>query len=152
MMINFSFTSRLCVMLMGASLCLLSLCGCGGPTAPKPVEVTGTVTRGGRPIDSLLVFFEPLAKGKASVGKTDASGKFTLALGSELKGAVPGEYVVYFNFVGKTPADEMAYQQGTLKLTEDLEVATKKYANAASSPLKVTVKAGGPQEIPLQLE
>lgn len=149
---NNAFPFRRLMGWLALTLCGLSLVGCGVSKFPEPVEVTGTVTRGGRPVESLLVFFESLSNGKASVGRTDVNGKFSLATGADKKGAIPGEYVVYFQFVAKTPADEMAYQQGTLPLPEDVKVATTNYANGATSKLRVTVKAQGPQEIPLQLD
>ena len=130
---------------------LVMCCGCGGPAGPEVVRVTGTVKRGGRPIESLLVYFEP-ASGKPSVGKTDSAGKFSLSLGSDKQGAVVAKHKVYFQFVAPTPQDEMAYQQGTLKVSEDVMVATTKYGTSESSPLLAEVTSKDPQEIALVLE
>jgi hypothetical protein len=78
--------------------CLLALAvgGCGGrndPNRPELLEVSGTVTWNGKPLEGAVVVFEP-QQGALSTGGTDAAGRFTLRYSRNLKGAVVGQHTV----------------------------------------------------------
>lgn len=78
-----------------AGLCLL-LAGCGGGLEKLPTaQVTGTVLCNGSPVDSALVYIEPLGSGSGPAGKqgyalTDSQGRFTISTYGENDGAVVG--------------------------------------------------------------
>ena len=55
---------------------VMVLAGCGA-TGPDLVEVTGTVTLDGQPVDGAVVGFRP-SEGTPAAATTDATGKFTL--------------------------------------------------------------------------
>lgn len=75
---------------------LLLAGGCNSRTADYPPlgEVTGQVTGSGQPMANIIVFFQPAAGGRASTGKTDATGRYTLQFTDAARGAVVGEHAV----------------------------------------------------------
>lgn len=86
-----------------ATLCLIVLSGCGGTKGgPATIDVTGTVTLNGTPVDGATVLFSPdigSSDGRlASQATTDGEGRFKLSThvgGGKFKsGIVPGKYVV----------------------------------------------------------
>ena len=76
-------------------LCLVLGCiGCG-PSGPKLVEVTGSVTLDGKPVPNAIVTFNPdFAGGSNSLGKTDANGKYRLEFSQDRTGAMVGKHLV----------------------------------------------------------
>lgn len=84
------------------SVLLLTIAGCLGqsgaglPPLPELIEVTGVVTRGGKPLQNVYVSFYPESGGaeKSSGGSTDAEGKFTLTYQHRAPGAVEGHHLV----------------------------------------------------------
>jgi hypothetical protein len=69
--------------------CLLLLSGCGGDK-PALGVVCGTVTLDGRPLAGACVIFEPMTSSRASMGWTDAQGKYELVYIRDEKGAKVG--------------------------------------------------------------
>lgn len=61
---------------------------------PATYDVTGIVTHNGQPVEGATVSFQPTGTGTAAIGKTDASGKYTLTTFASGDGALPGEYQV----------------------------------------------------------
>ena len=87
--------------------------GCGGPTY-KVAPVSGRVTLDGKPLANATVQFYPLAEpgagepGPTSIGHTDESGRYTLALsdGKSTPGALVGKHKVIITLTPKeNPAD-----------------------------------------------
>lgn len=74
------------------------------PTHPTTYKVTGTVTLDGSPVEGATVSFVPGKTGDPAVGKTDASGKYTLTSFGDVDGATPGEYKVTVAKYGFTEA------------------------------------------------
>jgi len=75
------------------------VCGCGGSgDAPKLFPVEGILTIDGAPVANVTVSFIPDnsrgAKGPASSGLTDATGKFSLKGPDGRPGAIPGFHKV----------------------------------------------------------
>ncbi len=69
--------------------------GCGR-SGPDVVEVSGTITKSGKPVSHVLVHFRP-DKGRSSSGRTDAEGYYELQFSRRIpRGAVPGQHRVYF--------------------------------------------------------
>lgn len=84
-----------------ASACavmILGLAGCGGGLERLPTaSVTGTVTCNGKPVDSIIVLFEPLGSGEAGkqgYAVADADGNFTVSTYGNNDGAVIGKHRV----------------------------------------------------------
>jgi hypothetical protein len=89
--------------------------GCAGsqveaPDLPDAVPVSGVVTLDGQPLEHATVTFAPKKTegSAASVGTTDAAGKFELYVvrpgvdpNNPLKGAIPGEYTVTVSLLVK---------------------------------------------------
>jgi hypothetical protein len=86
--------------------------GCG---SKKVAPVSGTVTLDGKPLVGASVTFQPIADegsvvaGHASMGKTDASGKFTLEQTTTKKnGAIVGKHRVSISLLTQEVGDHDA--------------------------------------------
>jgi hypothetical protein len=84
---------------------LLAAAGCGSEPY-KVAPVSGTVTLDGKPLANAWVTFMPVGSkenpnpGPTSAGKTDASGRYTLAIEPGRPGAVVGAHKVSINTQG----------------------------------------------------
>ena len=116
----------------------VSACGKSGPNI---AQVSGTVTRGGRPVSMIEVNFDP-ENGRPSVGKTDAEGNYTLDYDRDRKGALIGTHRVWVKFVQRNPLDEP---------NPELNDILQKYGDRKTTPLHVEVKENN-QVIPLELD
>jgi hypothetical protein len=72
---------------------LLASAGCGSG-GPKPIPVTGTVTRDGKAVEGATVTLLPQFQGQPAMGTTDKDGKFTLKTHPLGDGALPGKHLV----------------------------------------------------------
>lgn len=98
---------------------IVGVAGCGGGSGFKVVPVSGTVTLDGEPLANATVTFLPQATGApdagpASVGETDASGKFTLKTGGGEIGAVVASHQVMITTVkdaGAGAEDDNVYAE-----------------------------------------
>ena len=122
------FTNR-SVLGLVALLAMLAA-GCGGSNLGS---VTGTVTLDGEPLPDALVMFNPIAGGRPSAARTDASGKYELVYDRENMGAEPGEHLVEI-----TTEDEVVNEDDTV--TNVAEKVPTKYN--AESDLRETVELG----------
>ncbi|MHB8899695.1 MAG: hypothetical protein ACYC6Y_13185 [Thermoguttaceae bacterium] len=121
------------VLTLAGGLCLAAVAGCA-PKGPETVEVTGTVTLDGQPVEGAIVGFRP-TEGTPGAGTTDASGKFTLK-------ATPGPNgvtVIKSETVGEAPVVD--------ENTTAVEVQTKnllpvKYSAVEGSGLSFDVQPG----------
>jgi hypothetical protein len=93
------------VRLMGLTLLLFALAGCGGRYTPVPVS--GVVTLDGEPIAGATVFFYVTGDskdGRLATGTTDKEGKFRLSTLGKNDGALPRPYkVVIHKYVPTKP-------------------------------------------------
>jgi hypothetical protein len=135
-----SFAPRSVVM---AALCLFALAGCGGTKAgPATVEVTGTVTLNGTPIEGASIVFSPDIGSDehrlASQAMTDSEGRFKLTThvgGGKFKsGIVPGKYLVAVTKLDTAGAKNI--------YSPPKNLLPPKYADAKTSQLKADVAAG----------
>ena len=139
--------------------------GCGS-NGPKTEPVSGTIMLDGKPLDAAEVSFSPATpSGVAAVGKTDASGNFTLTtfVGESFTGAVAGDYTVLVRKMeeqkveGATSTDDPSYGQNSGGSGNPAKYKPRKalvpavYSDKATSPLKATVKAGGANEFAFEL-
>jgi len=96
--------------LLGAAL-LCAAAGCGKDPY-KAAAVSGTVTLDGKPLADAWVTFMPVGTkehpdpGPTSSGKTDAQGKYKLAIEPGKPGAVVGKHKVAVNAGGGTAGDD----------------------------------------------
>ena len=134
-----------------AVLLLANLIGCGADDrGPATVEVAGVVTLDELPVERATVFFHPAdrtARGKTSVGETDAEGRFTLqthVTGASYKsGAVAGEY--------RVTVEKLEDAERTDAFTPPKDLLPLKYKDPQSSELTATVEAGAKNEFLLEL-
>ncbi len=126
---------------------LLLVGGCS--SQPSVLRVSGAVRYRDKPVPNLFVNFVP-EQGRPSWGVTDENGRFELSYDREHKGAVPGKHKVYFEFRPRDPKQDLAMQQGKLKLPPDVTAVLAKYGREKST-LSYDVTRDG-QEIDLRLE
>jgi len=119
--------------------------------------VTGTVTVNGRPVPLVVVNFQhvetslPGRNARFPVGVTDENGRFQLSTNGQYDGAVPGEYVVTFQWLSGNDSNAFDRFQGALSnpdrskfrcnVTEDSSVPKHFELNVPESkilPLKST--------------
>ena len=82
---------------------LVSLTGCFGGSRFPIEAVTGTITQGGAPVEGVSVQFQP-TEGRASFGKTDAQGRYTLQYTQDVNGALIGQHNVLLRIPRRSPA------------------------------------------------
>ncbi len=148
-------TRRLCAIV--TSLVLLG-CGEGGP---ELASVSGTVTKGGKPLAGVNVTFAPTAAGPSSGARTDADGKFILICQSGKMGAIVGEHKAVLQAVAESKVDSNSDPKGAMeamlkarsggakgKNVDPSKVAAAEtpfppeYGDPGKTPLTYTVKAG----------
>jgi hypothetical protein len=136
-----------------AAICVAAVTGCGGPKGgPATIEVTGTVTLNGSPVDGANVLFSPdigSSDGRlASQATTDSAGRFKLSThvgGGKFKsGIVPGKYVVTILKL------DPAAPKNTFTAPKNL--LPPKYNDAKTSLLKADVAAGQPNDFQFELK
>jgi len=106
-------------------LVLLLIIGCGGSSdAPKLVQVTGTLSDGGKPIPNAMVLFQP-EDGSPSSGTTDEHGKFTLEYSTGDPGATIGKHTVKFTIGGVASSEgevDLTLQETPQQVKEPVEI------------------------------
>lgn len=138
---------------LAASLIVASgvLAGCGGERPPEKVEVEGTVTMNGEPIENLRVEFWPENDGPASAGVTDAQGRFVLeAIDRTGKGAVKGVHKVLVR--DTTIVTKFVGRQEDVDVTDGKKPRIGlQYYNPMRTPLEVTI-TGPTKDVKLEIE
>jgi hypothetical protein len=112
-----------------------AVAGCN--RGPRVVKVTGTVTRGGKPMPGVLLKFVPDGTARPSWGVSDDDGhyelKYDLDRGNVVPGAVIGHHRVYVEFRARSMTEQ---QQ---KKPKDAAAILDKYGNIDKSPLNYDV-------------
>ena len=116
---------------------LVSLTGCFGGSRFPIEAVTGTVTKGGAPVEGASVQFQP-AEGRTSFGKTDAQGRYTLQYPPAANGALIGQHSVLLRIPQRSPADIPDFAT----LGPDAQEMAQQ-ARPVTVPTPVTVVEGG---------
>ena len=123
-------------------LLALQVCGCdsGGP---KIVKVAGVLTRNGKPVPNLEVYFMP-THGRNSVATADAQGRFDLGYTADQDGALVGTHTVFVIFNPPQAGAERAAAPA------DIRPILEKYGSKDTSPIRVEItKAVSDLEIKL---
>lgn len=149
-----------------AVLCggLLLLTGCGGSSdGPPYATVSGVVTLDGNPVEGATVIFTPKGPGTMSMGLTNADGAFSLMTSTGKRGAAVGDHAVTVTLMiqpeqkATGSADDLAEMLPTeyasdaaaaaaaknAKAAEPVYLIPRKYSDAKTSGLDVTVPSGG---------
>ncbi|MGQ0636681.1 MAG: hypothetical protein ACT4QC_18885 [Planctomycetaceae bacterium] len=132
---------------MGLVVCGL-LAGCGGADRPALAPVSGVVRYDGEPIEKISVSFVP-RKGAASIGVSDAEGKFRLTTFDENDGAILGNHAVTVMYLTE-PVDPFQFLQpgpkgkptNLPKRPKDMPSFPAKYRTPESTDLQATVNKG----------
>lgn len=132
----------------GLSFVVLLCSGCGGGSdneVPSLVEVSGTVTLDGAPLNGATVIFSPQpgTSGTGAMGVTDGSGTYSLKHKSSNPGIEPGKYYVTFSKwampdgspipEGKTAADVEAKEVIPEKFRTVTELGPKNIAEVKAN-------------------
>jgi hypothetical protein len=116
------------------------------------VEVEGTVTMAGQPLDQIQVEFWPTGSGVRSVGVTDQAGRFSLMTDDgKTRGAVVGSHKVVLNdasvlgnkFLGRAGENVDLSEGRTSRISTH-------FANPQMTTLTKDVVAGKKNEIDLE--
>jgi hypothetical protein len=112
-----------------AGLMLAAVCT---PSGPRIVDVAGTLTRNGKPVPGLEVYFMP-DQGRPSVGMADSQGRFKLGYTHDQDGAITGSHTVFVVFNPRqTGAERVA-------APAELRPILEKYGTKDVSPLRIEV-------------
>lgn len=123
-----------------AILMLFPGCGGGGPSdTPDLGRVTGVVTMDAQPLEGAMVIFEP-TDAAASMGLTDAEGKFVLAYPNGEQGASIGTHTVRITVPSPGDAPDPSYRDPVppsynirSEMTKDVEAGDNEFTFELSS-------------------
>jgi hypothetical protein len=132
-----------------ASVLCLVVAGCGA-SRPRVLKVSGTVNRGGKPVDRLIVNFEP-QHGRPSWGVTDKDGHYSLNYEPGRPGAVAGIHKIWVQVQPASPQEEADLRGGVLKLHPEIQSILSKYGQFQTTPLEREVHENN-QVIDLKLD
>lgn len=141
---------------VAASLTLLGIVGCGSNDYPDTARVSGTVTYKGKPVPNMMVNFMPAA-GRPSWGKTDAEGKYEMALDADVKGAYIGHHKVYVTPPastidgGTSKASKLALAKAANLTPQEMLAIRSKYGAEEVTKYEVDVKKD-PEVLDIKLE
>ena len=110
---------------------LVLFTGCG-PSGPKLVQVTGTVTVDDKPAQSAIIMFTP-AEGISSVADLSATGTYTLSTTNGQLGAIIGSHTVQIVCRSEGSVEEGQQQPPPCNVPS-------KYASSETSDLTAEVK------------
>lgn len=117
---------------------LAVLGGCGGG-GPEIVAIEGTVTRKGKPVPNVRIYFVP-TDGRPSWGDSDAAGHFVLDYDYDYDGAKVGTHKVYIVDLGGNVDPTLAMSGGAkAKRNPEMAEILAKYGQD-NSQLTVEVK------------
>lgn len=146
-------------------LLTILVAGCGsGVDRPTTVPVEGTVMYNNAPVAGANVSFHTEGAPRAAYGITDAEGHFSLSTFDVKDGAMVGDHVATVTLPQEDPSgpdpmgenasaeDLVASYQEEMNKEDDAESKLpEKYGSSATSPLKFTVTAEGPNKFVLEL-
>jgi hypothetical protein len=129
---------------LSAAILVLLAAGCGGPSRPETVALSGRVTYQGKPVTCGEIMFYP-EQGRPAAGAIGPDGSYRLTTFVSGDGATPGRYrvtILAVRVTGGAPAksfeDEARGGGGAPRnVTEWL--VPEKYSRLETTPLKAEV-------------
>jgi hypothetical protein len=108
---------------LSCGLLFVFLIGCGRSQYPETAHVEGTVTLDGRPIENATIIFAP-NNSRASRGRTNERGEYTLTFKKRIPGAVLGDHQVSISkYVPDNSKSAVAYSNAMHKRQRTLDLA-----------------------------
>lgn len=148
-----------------ASLMVLAV-GCSRGDRPVIATASGIVTLDGNPVEGATVTFEPVSGGRPCFGITDMEGRYKITSYEENDGAPVGDHYVSVIKITGPGASAPAGTDNSMSLSDiappgaeesgdpdkgTVYLVPRKYINAKTSGLKITVPDGGSSELDLKL-
>lgn len=130
------------------ALGILLIVGCS--SGPNVVDVSGRVTRNGKPVPNLLLNFLP-EKGRPSWALTDSDGRFTLNYSRDYSGGLVGKHQVWVVLQATDPGQEQQAVLGRATYAEDLAQLVAEYGDPDNPQIEVEIVSAG-QELNLALD
>ncbi len=123
-------------------LCALLAClpGCS-KRGPQVFRVSGTVTRGGKPVPGLMIHFVP-SNGRPSWGQTDRDGHYELHYVARQMGAASGAHWVSITLRPSAGSPDLLPGQPA-PLSADQQAIVRRYGSPETSPLTAQVDREG---------
>ncbi len=121
----------------GWAVLLVACLGCGGQ--PDVYKVEGTLSYKGTPLPDVTVLFTPVDGSRRSSAQTDENGHFKMRYTGTVDGAVPGEHLVYLQYIPPNAEEGMAVLEGRAKVKGMMGEVLEKYGSAEVSDYHVTV-------------
>mgnify|MGYP002780921314 CR=1 FL=1 len=120
--------------------------GCSSSDKPELVEVTGNITKNGKPLVDAMVEFYPEAKAGVSAGVTDAEGNFKLNYVTGEPGAAIGKHTVNVTGGRVAGAPEPATPKVDLAKIDAMSIGVESGEIVApvADPTRASPSAGGP--------
>lgn len=114
--------------------------GCGRGDKLPLVDVSGTVTLNGQPLEDATVVFYPIAGGRPSVGQTDESGFYDLKYVENQTGALAGRHKVSISTLIEPDSDSsdpqlLAGRPEKLPATYNLQTMLQAELNPGSAQI-----------------
>ena len=136
-------------MRLSVAALILLLAGCGGPSRPATVPVSGRVTYQGKPVPLGQIVFYP-EKGRPAMGSIGPNGSYRLTTFVAGDSAIPGRYRVTIQATrtiggGTRPKglEEELHGVGRSSAKTVTEwLVPETYARQEATPLKAEVKPG----------
>jgi hypothetical protein len=143
----------------GVILLAMGAVGCGGGTPKQPtVQVTGTVSLDGTPVEGATVIFGAASgQERGATGITNAAGQYKLTTYNRDDGAIAGKYTVAITKTettgGMTPDEEHEAISAGKEVTPAVTVnkLPEKYSDGKQSGLTAEVTAAGPNDFKFEL-
>lgn len=135
---------------IGLALALVAI-GCSHYDGPPLDEVTGTVTKDGKPLAGATLEFYPTVGGAPSYGKSNQAGEFKLRYSTGEFGAVAGTHrvsVIGGNTSGEAAAKNVDADGNEFMANPD---AAPKRGQKPRQGIEVEVNAGEPTHLEIAL-
>jgi hypothetical protein len=145
---------------------LLLITGCGGTDRPPLAPVSGVLLNGDKPVADATVTFNMEGKEmpRVGMGKTDSEGKFYITTYDTRDGAYIGTHVVTISKIaasdvvggGEMEIGSEAYgkamEAAATNTAPPKQEIPDRYTKVETSPLKITVEAGGKSDVKLIMD
>jgi hypothetical protein len=122
----------------------LGTVGCNRENLPGLGRVSGSVSMDGKPVPDATVIFTPSEAGAtASLGRTDASGKYELYYSRGNKGAKIGEHSITINNYQDAGDEGGQGKPETIPAKYNVKTELKENVKRGSNTIDFALKSGG---------